>query len=401
MGSSPSTVPTTEPVNGTVEEGIDATVAQWRDRLIALSHSLHAEPELALQEHRSVAKVATLLREADFAVEVGVGGLPTALSATKGDGELVIAFCAEYDALPGMGHACGHNVHGAAAVGAAIALAEVADELDLTVRLIGTPGEEGEGGKVYLLEAGVFDDVAAAAMVHAHHRDSIGATSLALSSWEVSFRGEPSHAAAAPWRGVNALDAMTLSYSAIGMLRQQLPPGSVVSFTITDGGGPVNVIHDRTAAQLEVRAPTMEQLEQVQSRVRACLEAGALATGAELSVSPHGKDFAELRQDEFMSLAYAECARRLGRHLVDATGTTAASTDMGNVSQVLPSIHPTIGYDTDGATPHTEAFADYGCSPSADLAIADAALALAGVGAALAQDPDQRQRLLGRLAERR
>ncbi|MDN5745435.1 MAG: amidohydrolase, partial [Nocardioidaceae bacterium] len=367
-----------------LEERLHASATDWRERLVALSHSLHAEPELAMQEHRSCAKVAELMAAAGFDVDVGVGGLPTAISATKGTGELVIAFCAEYDALPGMGHACGHNVNGAAAVGAAIALAEVADDLDLTVRLIGTPGEEGEGGKVYLLEAGIFDDVAAAAMAHAHPRDTFGATSLALSCWDVSFHGRPSHAAAAPWRGINALDAMTLSYTAIGMLRQQLPPGSVVSLSITEGGGPVNVIPDLSRAQLEVRAPTLEQLREVQSRVRACLEAGAVATGAELEVTPHGKDFAELRQDEYMSHAYAAAARRLGRDPFDATGTTTASTDMGNVSHVLPSVHPTIGYETQGSTPHTASFADHGCSPSADRAITDGAVALAGVGVALA-----------------
>ncbi|MFJ7257524.1 amidohydrolase [Streptomyces sp. NPDC098085] len=380
---------------------VTSTVRFWGDRLVGLSHSLHDEPETALHEHRSAAKIADLLAEAGFEVSRGVGELPTALVASHGTGELVLGFCAEYDALPGIGHACGHNVNGAAAVGAALGLAVVADELGLTVKLIGTPAEEDIGGKALLLKAGVFDDVAAAMMVHAAPDDSVGASSLAIGAWDLTYTGTPAHAAVAPWEGVNALDAMALAHTAIGLLRQQLPPGALVHGIVTEGGQAVNVIPARTRARYEVRAPSLELLSEVRERVRACFEAGALATGAALELRPHGQDFAELRQDPYMTEAYVRAARGLGRTVTSRQGETLASTDMGNVSCLLPAIHPTIGYDTAGARQHTPEFTAHGKSPGADRAILDGATALALVGADLAASAEQRRRLLAGLAERR
>ncbi|MFJ1843587.1 amidohydrolase [Streptomyces sp. NPDC088146] len=380
---------------------VTSTVRFWGDRLVGLSHSLHDEPETALHEHRSAAKIADLLAEAGFEVSRGVGELPTALVASHGTGELVLGFCAEYDALPGIGHACGHNVNGAAAVGAALGLAVVADELGLTVKLIGTPAEEDIGGKALLLKAGVFDDVAAAMMVHAAPDDSVGASSLAIGAWDLTYTGTPAHAAVAPWEGVNALDAMALAHTAIGLLRQQLPPGALVHGIVTEGGQAVNVIPARTRARYEVRAPSLELLSEVRERVRACFEAGALATGAALELRPHGQDFAELRQDPYMTEAYVRAARGLGRTVTSRQGETLASTDMGNVSCLLPAIHPTIGYDTAGARQHTPEFTAHGKSPGADRAVLDGATALALVGADLAASAEQRRRLLAGLAERR
>lgn len=373
---------------------VTEAVRSWSDRLVALSHGLHDEPETALQEHRSAARIGDLLETAGFTVTRGVADLPTALVATRGSGDLVIGFCAEYDALPGIGHACGHNVNGAAAVGAALALAAVADEIDLTVKLIGTPAEEDIGGKVLLLDAGVFDDVAAAMMVHAAPDDSVGASSLAIGAWDITYRGKPSHAALAPWEGINALDAMTVAHTAVGLLRQQLPPGVVVHGIVTDGGQAVNVIPARTRARCEVRAPTVEQLGEAWRRVRACFEAGALATGAELELRPHGKDFADLRQDPDMTDVYVRALGELGRTAMSRYGETMASTDMGNVSQLIPTIHPTIGYDTDGAKQHTPEFTAFGKSPGADRAVLDGATALALTGAGLATSQAQRSRLL-------
>ncbi|MGW0904231.1 amidohydrolase [Streptomyces sp. NPDC002853] len=382
-------------------EAVTSAVRGWSERLVGLSHSLHDEPETALQEHRSAAKIADLLAKAGFDVTQGVGELPTALVATYGGGELVVGFCAEYDALPGIGHACGHNVNGAAAVGAAVALAAVADELGLTVKLIGTPAEEDIGGKVLLLEAGVFDDVAAAMMVHAAPEDSVGASSLAIGAWDITYTGTPSHAAVAPWEGVNALDAMALAHTAIGLLRQQLPPGALVHGIVTDGGQAVNVIPARSAARYEIRAPSLELLSQVRGRVRHCFEAGALATGATLELHVHGRDFADLRQDPHLTEAYVRAAQGLGRTVTARHGETLASTDMGNVSRLVPTIHPTIGYDTGGAHQHTPEFAAHGKSPGADRAVLDGATALALVGVELATSAEQRRRLLDGVARRR
>lgn len=389
--------------SGSVNEARDtvtSAVRTWGDRLVDLSHSLHDEPETALQEHRSAAKIADLLAEAGFEVTRGVGELSTALVATYGSGELVVGFCAEYDALPGIGHACGHNVNGAAAVGAALGLAAVADRLGVTVKLIGTPAEEDIGGKVLLLEAGVFDDVAAAMMVHGAPDDTVGSSSLAIGAWDITFTGTPSHAAIAPWEGVNALDAMALAHTAIGLLRQQLPPGALVHGIVTDGGQAVNVIPAHTAARYEIRAPSLELLSEVRGRVRSCFEAGALATGAALELHVHGRDFAELRQDPDLTQAYVRAARSLGRTVTSRQGETLASTDMGNVSRLVPSIHPTIGYDTAGAHQHTPEFTAHGKSPGADRTVLDGARALALVGADLATSPEQRGRLLAGVLER-
>ncbi|MEU6658354.1 M20 family metallopeptidase [Streptomyces sp. NPDC046821] len=377
-----------------------AAVRAGSQQLVELSHGLHREPETALEEHRAAARIAALMKRAGFTVTTEAGGLPTALVATYGTGELVIAFCAEYDALPGIGHACGHNVNGAAAVGAALGLAAVADELGVTVKLVGTPAEEDIGGKVLLIDAGVFDDVAAAMMVHADAHDSVGASSLAIGAWDIRYDGQPAHAALAPWEGVNALDAMTLAHTAIGMLRQQLPPGVLVHGIVTDGGQAVNVIPARTAARCEIRARTLEQLEEAWRRVRACFEAGALATGTTLEVRSHGRDFADLRQDPYMSDAYAEAARGLGRTVLSRHGESMASTDMGNVSHLVPTIHPTVGYDTGGTKHHTPEFTAYGTTPGADLAVLDGATALAQVGVDLATSREQRARLLDGVRKR-
>ncbi|MCX0241925.1 amidohydrolase [Streptomyces drozdowiczii] len=369
--------------------------------LVALSHSLHAEPETAMQEHRSAAKTASIVEDAGFEVTRGVAGLPTAFVATHGNGDLVVALCAEYDALPDIGHACGHNVNGAASVGAALGLAAVADLLGITVKLVGTPAEEDIGGKALLLEGGVFDDVAAALMAHAAPEDSVGASSLAIGAWDVVYRGRPAHAALAPWEGVNALDAITLAHTAVGLLRQQLPPGTLVHDVVFEAGRAVNVIPDTARARYELRARTTEDLDHARRKVRACLEAAALATGAELELTAHGADFADLRQDEFLTAAYTRAARSLGRDPVDRRGEVMASTDMGNVSHVLPALHPTIGYDTGGAHHHAAPFARAGNSPGADRAVLDAATALAHVGVELATDTEQRRRCLALLADRR
>jgi amidohydrolase len=377
----------------TLVSAVHQAVQDRRETLTGLSHRLHAEPELAFAEHRSAAALAGIAAAEGFTVQAGAAGLPTAFTAEKGEGDLVIAFCAEYDALPGIGHACGHNVNGAASLGAALALGTVADRLGLRVRLLGTPAEEDSGGKVYLLEAGLFDDVAAAMMVHANDRDSVGSASLAIGAWNVDYTGAPAHAAVAPWDGVNALDAMTIAQVSIGLLRQQLPPDGVVHGIVLDGGQAANVIPARTRAHYEVRAETLERLRHLQRRIAACFEAGALATGARLELTAHGKDFAELRQDPAMAGLYARAAEALGR-TVGRERSLGGSTDMGNVSHLVPAIHPMIGYDTGGARQHTAEFAGYGTTPGADRAVLDGATAMAVTAVRLAADPGQRARLL-------
>ncbi|MCX4919386.1 amidohydrolase [Streptomyces sp. NBC_00687] len=378
-----------------------AVVTRRQDDVIALSHSLHAEPELAYEEHKSARKIADLMERSGFAVRRGAHGLDTAFEAVAGSGELVVAITAEYDALPGIGHACGHNVNGAAAVTAALALAPVADDLGLTVKLLGTPAEEYGGGKVDLLDAGAFDNVAAAMMVHAAPVDGVGMTSLAIGSWKVGYTGRAAHAAAMPHRGVNAADAMLVAQVAISAYRQQMIPGGVVHGVVTGGGEAPNVIPAHVTADYDCRAATAEDLAELQSRIRACFEAGAHATGAELALEAVGNDYADLRQDLAITALYRNAVTDLGRRIPDTAGALrAGSTDMGNVSHVVPTIHPSIGYDCGDTIMHNPDFTRYGISAGADRAVLDGGLAMAWTTIALAVDENHRSDLLTRLTDR-
>ncbi|MFF9011463.1 M20 family metallopeptidase [Streptomyces sp. NPDC014870] len=385
----------------TPTEHARVVLTRRQDEVLALSHQLHADPELAYEEHRAARRITDLVEAAGFEVERGVCDLPTAFSATAGTGDLVIGICAEYDALPGIGHACGHNVNGAASVAAALALAPLADELGITVKLLGTPAEEFGGGKVDMLRGGAFDDVAAAMMVHAAPHDSVGLTSLAISSWKVGYTGRAAHAAAMPERGVNAADAMMIAQVAIAAYRQQMRPGSVVSGVVTSGGEAANVIPAHTTADYDCRADTAEELRELQARIRACFEAGALATGAELALETVGNDYADLRQDLAVGRSYLAAARALGRTVPDTDpNLRAGSTDMGNVSHVVPTIHPMIGYDCGDTIMHNPEFTRYGTTPQADRAVLDGGLAMAWTAVDLATDPAHRETLLSRLATR-
>ncbi|MEU4428883.1 amidohydrolase [Actinoplanes sp. NPDC024001] len=371
----------------------DRTVDDWRDRLIALSHSLHSEPEIAFAEHASAAKLAAFLADAGFKVREGVCDLPTALTAEYGTGELTIGLCAEYDALPGIGHACGHNIIGASSVGAAIALAAVADRYEFRVKLLGTPAEESGGGKQLMLAGGAFDDVTVAMMVHPGPADLAGAadSTQACSRFEVTYRGRPAHAAAAPWHGVNAADAAVVAQVAVGLLRQQTPPGCRIAGFVRSGGEKTNIIPESCVLEYEVRTPVAEQLAELRRRVHDCFEAGALATGASVEFRRTEPDYLDLRNDPWLIERYAEHLPDFGRVAVrSAEGVRAASTDMGNVSQVVPSIHPTVRITGVEAMPHTREFAAAAVTPAADEALVHAAKLLARVGVDLARDPQRR-----------
>ncbi|WP_086832240.1 M20 family metallopeptidase [Streptomyces sp. NRRL B-24572] len=378
-----------------------AVLTRHQEAVIGLSHALHADPELAYEEHRAARRITDLVERAGFDVTRGAYGLPTAFRATAGTGDLVVAICAEYDALPGIGHACGHNVNGSASVAAALALAPLADDLGVTVALLGTPAEESGGGKVDMIRAGAFDDVAAAMMVHAAPQDTVGLTTLAISSLSVAYSGVPAHAAAMPHRGVNAADAMMIAQVAIAAHRQQMVPGAVVSGVVTSAGDAANVIPDRATATYDVRARTSEELAELQARVRACFEAGALATGAELLLETVGNDYADLRQDLAMGRSYQAAAEALGRTVLpDDPDVRGGSTDMGNVSHLVPTIHPSIGYDCGDTIMHHPDFTRYGTTAAADRAVLDGGLAMAWTAIDLATDPAQRERLLARVAAR-
>jgi amidohydrolase len=383
------------PFQGDLHAALDSEVQRWKPEILDLSHAIHADPELGGQEFRAVKRVQRMLKRAGFSFDETQPLQPTAFSARFGSGELMVALCVEYDALPAIGHACGHNVNAASAVGAALALAAVADQLGITVKVLGTPAEETTGGKADLIEEGFFDDVSLAMMAHAAATDVVGGSSLAMGMWDVLFEGRSAHAAAAPSEGVNALDALVIAQTAIALARQQLPAGSIVSLVVTEGGSAVNVIPERARANIEMRAPSFESLRMIQNKVRRCLEGGAHASGCTLQVTPSGNSYAELRQDTFLSEAYKDAMTARGRD-VSFSAEPVASTDMGNVSQLVPSIHPMIGYDVGGAAHHTAEFAAFGASAEADKAVLDGSFGLAAAACAAALDPAQRERLIRR-----
>ena len=357
-----------------------ATVGADAERLIRLSEQLHAHPELGWEEHDSARWVAEALAEVGYDVTPAYLGLETAFHATIGSGPFRLGLCAEYDALPGLGHACGHNLISAITVGTARALAPLADAAGLTIEVYGTPAEEGGGGKIELLERGAFQGLDLAMMAHPAPVDVAEAEPFAVSHSHVEYRGKAAHAAAYPEQGVNAADAFTIAQVAIGMLRQQLPPSVRVHGVMTNGGEAPNAIPARTEGRWYVRAESLAQLAETEDRVWRCFQAGALATGASLEITPESKPYAEFRTFAPALEAYKRNATALGR--VFDPGTPArrmnrASTDMGNVSQVVDAIHPYIGINSGTALNHQPEFAAHCVGGDAEKALLDAATALA------------------------
>jgi amidohydrolase len=387
----------------TASISVEDAVNRRRGELVELSHAIHAEPELAFAEHRSCAKAKALVAEYGFEITAAPGGLDTAFRADYGSGPLVIGICAEYDALPEIGHACGHNIIAASAVGTALALAEVADDLGLTVALIGTPAEEAGGGKVLLLNAGTFDDVAATVMLHPGPLDIARARSLALSQVAVGYFGREAHAAVAPYLGVNAVDAITVAQVAIGLLRQQLAPGQMVHGIVTNGGQATNVIPARAEMHYTMRANDASSLSGLEQRMADCFLAGAVATGCEYQIAETEPAYHELTPDKWLADTFRAEMTRLGRTPVAVEVEAAlplGSTDMGNVTQVMPGIHPIVGIDAEGASVHQPAFTAAAAGPSADRAVVEGAIMLARTVVSLAETPSERDRVMELLARR-
>jgi amidohydrolase len=326
--------------------------------------------------------------------------LPTAFAARAGSGPLHLAICAEYDCLPGIGHACGHNLIAAMAVGAGIAAAQVADELGLSIRIIGTPAEEmGGGGKILLLERGAFAGAHAAMMVHPYPADSVAPLMLANVHFHVRYRGKEAHASAYPELGINAADALTVAQVAIGLLRQHIRPTDRVHGIITKGGEAPNIIPALTTARYVVRARTLDDLDDIRTKVLRCFEAGALATGAQLEIFGSRPPYAQMCHDPAIAALYRRNAEALGRVFPDvgeAGQRSGGSTDMGNVSLALPAIHPAIGINSLPAVNHQPEFTAHCITAAADQAIVDGALAMAWTAIDIATDSNIRQRLLSR-----
>jgi len=356
------------------------SVAAQQAALVNLSGTLHAHPELGWQEHRAAGWTAAYLAGRGFEVEEGYLGFPTAIRAVVGNGSRRVGLMAEYDALPGLGHACGHNIITAISCGAAVALAEFAAERDLTVEVYGTPAEEGGGGKIELLKKGAFVGLDLAMMAHPSPVDSAEARPYAVAHNHVEYRGKSAHAAAYPEQGVNANDAFVVAQVALGLLRQQLPSGTRVHGIQTRGGEAPNAIPEKTEGRWYVRAESLAQLGELEERVHRCFEAGAIASGCELSVTPESEPYSEFRTEQSALELYIKHAESLGRSFNAPPGQATmnrASTDMGNVSQVVPAIHPYIGLGCFPAANHQPEFAAHCVGDAANQAIHDGAAALA------------------------
>lgn len=371
-------------------DAIDAVVERRKQEFLELSHKIHANPELRFQEVQASAWLAEKLEADGFKVERGVGGLPTAFRAELEGGRRgpSIAVLAEYDALEGLGHACGHNIIATAGVGAALALAPSMPQLPGKLVVVGTPAEEGGGGKAILLKQGVFDGLDAALMIHGFNRNQTGITMLASCKWRVRFSGVPAHAALAPHEGVNALDAIRLAFAGVDALRQQMRPDARVHGIVIHGGDAANIIPETAEMLLVARAGDGVYLyDGLVPRLRNVLEGAALMTGATLEVTDASPAYQELLTNPVLASRFEVHANRVGRTTSDwSEKDVGGSTDMGNVSQRLPGLHAMLAID-DEALPHTAAFREAARSPRGDRAALDGARILASIAADLLTEP--------------
>jgi len=373
----------------TVKDAIIQAVDRLADELEALSHRIHDHPELAYQEVQACAWLTDFLAAQGFKVDKRVAGVDTAFRATleTGAGPTVAILC-EYDALPGIGHACGHNVIATSGAGAGAALAAVKSRLPQgRILVIGTPAEEGGGGKIKLIEGGVFRDVDCAMMIHGFDRTLLHQDLLGIVRVTFEYTGKASHASADPWAGINALDACVGTYNAVSMLRQQMRPDCRVHGIITSGGQAANIIPEQAAATFYVRAPRIDAMWDLYHRVAACAEGAAKAAGVGLNVIQHDTVYEPLRSSRVMLDLFAANMQTVGLSEGAPIPDRLGSSDIGNVSQVIPAIQPMIGIAAEGMAIHTRDFAEAAVKPLARAGLVAAAKAMAMTAFDLLAEP--------------
>jgi amidohydrolase len=365
----------------TLAETLDRTLDAEAPALRELALKIHAHPELRFEEHRAAGWISDLLTARGHAVERPLGGLPTALRARAGRAGPRLAILAEYDALPEIGHACGHNLIAAGAVGAFLALAPVAEAQGFTVDLVGTPAEEGGGGKALLLDAGVFAGVDAAMMFHPFDRDLVAHGTLANLWLAMTFAGRPAHAAAAPWDGSSALTACIQTFNLVDSQRVHFRDGVRVHGFITDGGQAVNIIPERASCEFSVRAKTLDELARVRAIVERCALGAAMAAGVEVTIAPR-KGYRDLVTNLPLARAFAQHMAAMGRPAAETDERVGmGSTDMGDVSHAVPAIHPWLAICDVGETLcHQHAFARAACAERGLETMLTAARAMAKTG---------------------
>jgi len=370
---------------------VAAAVERLGDELTALSLDIHAHPELAFEETHAADRVGRFLTEQGFKVEAGVGGIPTAFRASleTGPGPTLAILC-EYDALPGVGHACGHNVIAAAGAGAGAALMAARDGLPSgRVVVIGTPAEERGGGKGCLVEAGLFRDVDAAMMIHGFDRTLLHQDLLGVARVTFEWEGRAAHASVDPWEGVNALDACIATFNGVAMLRQQMRPDCRIHGVVTEGGITGNIIPERAVADFNVRGPSLEAMWALHRRVIACAEAAALATATRLTVTRHPDVYEPMRRNQGLLDVFAANLGASGLAEGPAAPDRLASSDIGNVSQVTPTIHAWVQIAALGTAIHTREFAGAAAAPSARVGLLAGAKLMALSAVDLLADPSR------------
>lgn len=367
-----------------IYESIVQRIDEVADTLVTTSHDIHANPELAFKEFFACDTLTGVLEEHEISSSKAVYSLDTSFEATLNPSEtkdiLTVAILAEYDALPGIGHACGHNIIATSALGATLGLQAVAHQLPGTIRLIGTPAEEKGGGKELMARNGAFDGVNAAMMIHPAGTNLASMPCICVAEVEVVYHGKSSHASAMPHKGINALDGLLLSYQAISNLRQHIRGSERIHGIITEGGAAPNIVPDRASGQFYVRAADERDLAQLKPRVQACFEAGAKGSGSEVEVNWANVDYLDLNTNWPLADKFQEHAESLGREFVpfeDALKFGAGSTDMGNVSHRIPSIHPMLAVAPPNVVIHNPEFTKWAASEKGDAAILDGAKALA------------------------
>ncbi|TAK00325.1 MAG: M20 family peptidase [Chloroflexota bacterium] len=388
----PTALTTTQPAapHADGKRRIAAAVEAARDEILGLSHRIHGSPEPAFEEHQAAAWCAELLRRHGFAVELRAGRLATAIRATRAGGRggpsPRIGILAEYDALPGLGHGCGHNTMAASGVGAAIALAAIADELPGEIVFLGTPAEERGSGKQFMIDDGLFEGVDAALLYHPCDRSHVDSEPLASVDVSIVFTGLQSHAASDPWKGRNALDAMITLFSSVGLWRQQLRPTARVHGIIQEGGTAANIIPDRTRAWFMIRSDDDADFEAMQVRFRELCEAAALATATRVEVEFSGGS-RTMRTNRVLAERWVANAAAYG---IDDEGPDASSgsTDMANVSWVCPTIHPDLAIAPFPTPGHSILFRDAAATPLADETTLMAATLVAQTAYDLYSDPE-------------
>ncbi len=388
----PSSRVSTQPAEPHVaaKSRIAEAVEAARSEIVELSHRIHASPEPAFEEHQAAGWIADVLRAHGFEVELPAGRLATAIRATRSGGRggrtPRIGILAEYDALPGLGHGCGHNTMAASGVGAAIGLAAIADELPGEIVFLGTPAEERGSGKQFMIEDGLFEGIDAALLFHPCDRNHVESHPLASEDVDVVFSGLQAHAAADPWKGKNALDAMILLFSSVGLWRQQLRPDARVHGIIQEGGTAANIIPERTKAWFMLRSTDQPYYEEMQARFRALAEAAALATDTTVGVTFSG-GAKTMKQNRILEQRWVENAAAYG--IVDeGPDPNSGSTDMGNVSWVCPTIHPDLAIVDEGTPGHSIRFRDAAARPRADETTLLAATLVGQVAYELFADPE-------------